>query len=277
MTLLKAILQVLAALASLSVLPAVAQTRTQSYGGRDMLVHVPPSPPRALVVVLHGGLGNAERIEGRMNERSMNLDALADKDGFIVAYLNGTPVTRMTGMRAFGWNAGACCGMSAANRIDDVGYIAGAVNDLLARFHIPRGRAFVIGHSNGAMMALRMMCETRTFAAAISISGALETNDDKCPAAKDARILAIHGAEDETVPVAGGAGGVGVAVFRGLWTFNYNSEAYTAKIFRGSGATYDLELVAGAPHALDDLDAALRKRDGLSIGDETVRFFGLAR
>ena len=266
----KTMARLLVAAIALACAPAFAQTKTESYGGRDMLVHAPPGHARALVIVLHGGLGNAERIESRMNEAGMNLDVLSDKNGFLVAYLNGTPVTRMIGARVFGWNAGACCGMSAADKIDDVGYIAGAVNELLSRFHIPRDRAFVIGHSNGAMMALRMMCETRTFAAAISISGALETNDAACPAAKGARILAIHGAADENVPVAGGDGS------QGLLMFIYNSEAHTQKIFRISGATYDLKILPGAEHALDGIDNALQKSDGLSIGDEAVRFFGLA-
>jgi poly(3-hydroxybutyrate) depolymerase len=255
---------------ALSSAPALAKTNTENYGGRDMLVHVPPGKPHALVIVLHGGLGNAERIERRMNEAGMNLDTLADKYGFVVSYLNGTPITRITGAPVFGWNAGACCGMPAANKTDDAAYITNAVNALLSRYHIPRDRAFVMGHSNGAMMALRMMCETHTFAAAISISGALETSDAACPVAKGGRILAVHGAADENVPVAGGDGA------QGLVMFNYNSEAYTAKIFRNSGATYDLKIVPGAQHDLEGIDGALQKSDGLSIGDETVRFFGLA-
>jgi poly(3-hydroxybutyrate) depolymerase len=266
----KNVLRVLAAVVALGCGPAFAKTQTEIYSGRDMLVHVPPGKPRALVIVLHGGLGNAERIERRRNEAGMNLDTLADKYDFVVAYLNGTPITRITDARVFGWNAGACCGMPTSNKIDDVGYITGAVNDLLSRYHISRDRAFVMGHSNGAMMALRMICETRTFAAAISISGALEASDTVCPAAKGARVLAIHGAADENVPVAGGDGA------QGLLMFNYNSEAYTAKIFRGSGATYDLKVVPGADHALEAIDSALQKNDGLSIGDEAARFFGLA-
>lgn len=266
----KTILRVLAAVVALGCGPVFAKTQMEIYSGRDMLVHVPQGRARALVIVLHGGLGNAERIERRMNEAGMNLDTLADEHGFVVAYLNGTPITRFMDAPVFGWNAGACCGVPAANKVDDVGYITGAVNALLSHYHIPRDRAFVMGHSNGAMMALRMVCETRTFAAAISISGALETSDAVCPAAKGARVLAIHGAADENVPVAGGPGA------QGLLMFNYNSEAYTAKVFRNSGATYDLKIVPGADHALEGIDGALQKSDGLSICGEAVRFFGLA-
>jgi poly(3-hydroxybutyrate) depolymerase len=261
----------LAASLALGCASASAQTHSETYGGRDMLVHVPPGTPRALVIVLHGGLGNADRIENRMNEAGMNLDALSDKYGFAVAYLNGTPITRFSQVRAFGWNAGACCGIPAVNKVDDAGYIAGAVNSLLTRWHIPRDHAFVIGHSNGAMMALRMMCDTRTFAAAISISGALETSGTSCPAAKGARVLAIHGADDTSVPVAGGEGAVS------FFTFTFNSEAYTAKIFRDSGASYDLKIVPGAEHALEGIDAALQTSGKPSISNQAVQFFGLSR
>jgi poly(3-hydroxybutyrate) depolymerase len=87
----------------------------ESYDGRSMIIYVPSrlSAPgtRALVVVLHGGLGNAQRIESGQSETGLNMDAIAEKAGFIVAYLNGTPVTRRFGADKLGWNAGGgCCG-----------------------------------------------------------------------------------------------------------------------------------------------------------------------
>ncbi|HEY8950526.1 MAG TPA: PHB depolymerase family esterase [Rhizomicrobium sp.] len=254
------------------VATAAHATETQRYGGRDMLVHVPvhmaSANDRALVIVLHGGLGNASRIESERSETGMNLDAIADRYGFVVAYLNGTPVTRRLGDKFLGWNAGACCGQSSANNIDDVGYIKGAVNDLIARYGIPRSRVFGMGHSNGAMMTLRMMCETNVYAAAISISGALETADQTCPDARGKRILAIHGADDANVPVAGGEG-------RGLSRTDYNSEAYTSGIFRNSGVRYELKILPGADHALDHIDAVLQKSEGMTVAQQVVRFFGL--
>ena len=263
------------ALLGLFYLPSFAQgAETENYGGRDMRVHVPatlaPEGQRALVVVLHGGLGNADRIADSQSETGMNLDAAADKNGFVVAYLNGTGVMRILQDRMLGWNAGACCGQPAANHVDDVGYITDAVKELERRYHVAPGRAFVIGHSNGAMMALRMMCETRVFTAAISISGALEADDARCSAASGARILAIHGADDQNVPVAGGVGP------RGLSRVDYKSEDYTAKVFRDSGAHYDLKLVTGADHFLNNIDTALQAQTGHTIQDEAVRFFGIA-
>ena len=102
-----------------------------------MIVYAPSELPargaRALVVVLHGGLGNAQRIASRQSESGLNLDSLAETNGFVVAYLNGTPVTRFFGADKLGWNAGGgCCGQSAENNVRDVDYITGAVDHLVA-------------------------------------------------------------------------------------------------------------------------------------------------
>jgi polyhydroxybutyrate depolymerase len=247
----------------------------ESYGGRQMIVHapdgLPPAGSRALVVVLHGGLGNADRIASRQFETGLNLDAVADKNGFIVVYLNGTPVTRRLGNRFLGWNAGGCCGMAAENDIDDVAYIQGAVDDLARRYGIDRKRVYAAGHSNGAMMAQRLVCETRLFAAVVAVSGPLDLPVSSCPAARGARILAIHGAEDQNVPVAGGPGS------KGLSRTAFQSEARSKAVMTSSGAAYTLQIVPGADHFLDHIEAAIQKTEGVSIGEKAAAFFGLLR
>ena len=52
----------------------------------------------------------------------------------------------------------------------DVGYITAAVKMLTAKYALAPARIYGIGHSNGAMMIERMMCESNVFAAAIAIS-----------------------------------------------------------------------------------------------------------
>jgi poly(3-hydroxybutyrate) depolymerase len=246
----------------------------ESFGGRSMLVYVPSGLPaqgtRALVVVLHGGLGNAQRIESKQSENGLNMDVVAEKSGFIVAYLNGTPVTRRMGADKLGWNAGGgCCGLSAENDVDDVRYIKGAVEYLTAQYGIDRSRIYGMGHSNGAMMTLRLMCETGIYAAAISISGPLNLRSANCAAANGKRILAIHGAEDENVPIAGGQGTKGIS--RAV----YNSEERTRQSFVSSGASYSLEVLKGADHRLDHIEQAIEQAEGLSIAQKAARFFGL--
>jgi hypothetical protein len=42
-----------------------------------------------------------------------------------------------------------------------------------------------------------------------------------------------------------------------------------------AGATYDLQVVPGADHALYNIDAAIQSAEGQSIADKAARFFGL--
>lgn len=247
---------------------------TDSFGGRDMLVDVParlpPKGQRALVVVLHGGLGNAARIASGRSESALNMDAVAERDGFIVVYLNGTPVTQFLGAKTLGWNAGGgCCGQSAANNVDDVAYIKGAVGYLAAKYGVDRRRVFAIGHSNGAMMAQRLICETNVLAAAVAISGPLNLDVSSCPAAAGKRILAIHGADDQNVPVAGGVGP------KGLSRIAYKSEEHAKQVLAGSGAAYTLQVVPGADHMLDHIEAAIVQSEGATIAQKAAGFFGL--
>jgi poly(3-hydroxybutyrate) depolymerase len=247
---------------------------TENYKGRDMLVYAPPNLPargaRALVIVLHGGLGNASRIEGGASERGLKMDEVAGKNGFIVAYLNGTPVTRMYGADKLGWNAGGgCCGVPAENDVDDIGYITNAVNHLVGEYGVDPGRVYGIGHSNGAMMTMRLMCETNLYAVAVSISGPLNLSVQNCPGSRGKHILAIHGAEDQNVPIAGGQG------TKGLSRVAYKSEKYTQQIFAASGADFHLQIVQGADHILDNIDARIEQTERISIAEKAAQFFGL--
>jgi poly(3-hydroxybutyrate) depolymerase len=265
----------LALLGFTAPLLAAAQAAVQqSYGGRTLLVYVPSHLPatgsRSLVVVLHGGLGNAQRIEAKQAEHGLNLDAVAEQNGFIVAYLNGTPVTRFLGDDKLGWNAGGgCCGVPASNNVDDVKYIRGAVDFLAAQYGIDRSRVYGIGHSNGAMMTLRMVCETGLYAAAISISGPLNLDNASCPAAKGKRVFDIHGERDENVPIAGGVGA------KGLSRVDFKSEAYTRQVFTAAGADFLLQVVSGADHFLGHIDEAIQRDEGLSIAQKAARYFRL--
>jgi polyhydroxybutyrate depolymerase len=248
---------------------------TLPFDGRNIIVHAPLHMPaaggRALVIVLHGGLGNASRIADQSAESGINLDDAADHDGFIVAYLNGTPVTRLLGGNFLGWNAGGgCCGVPAEKNLDDVTYIEGAVSFLAARYGVDRARVYGVGHSNGAMMVQRLMCQSDVLARAVALSGPLNMDVTHCDHGAGRAILAIHGEDDRNVPLAGGKG-------RGLAGVAFHSEAHAEAVFTASGAHYTLDVVPGADHFLNDIDAAMKKRDGMSIADKTVAFFGLGQ
>lgn len=248
---------------------------TLNYQEREILVYTPPQLPapgmRALVIVMHGGMGNANRIVTKHNEKGLNMNSVAEKYGFVVAYLNGTAVTKRLGNDKKGWNAGNCCGQSAEKKIDDVSYIIGAVKLLGEKYGIDPARVYAIGHSNGGMMAQRLMCETTVFAAAIPISGPLGLdNISDCPAARGRNILAIHGENDANVPIGGGKG------TKGISGAMFNSQEYSKQVFTNSGANYTLQLVPGADHNLTHIDEVIEKTEGMTISEKAARFFRLA-
>jgi polyhydroxybutyrate depolymerase len=153
-----------------------------------------------LMIVLHGGLGNAESIE-----TSSGMDAVADIGKFIVAYPEGTGgrIRIMKNRRT--WNAGRCCGPAVKQRADDVGFIAAMIDDIGRNQPVDLRRVYVAGMSNGAMMAYRLASEIpEKLAAIIPVSGTLAVND--CSKAKDVPVMHIHGDSDPNVPLGGGVG-----------------------------------------------------------------------
>lgn len=170
---------------------------------RSYIVYVPAVADTTglpLMIVLHGGLGNAEHME-----RMTGMDEVADSGHFIVAYPDGTGgfFPAMRDRRT--WNAGSCCGRAARLDVDDVSFIEKMIDKIHARYSIDRSRVYVAGMSNGAMMAYRLACEIpERIAAIISVSGTLTVDD--CDAAKKVPVLAIHGDNDRHVPFEGGVG-----------------------------------------------------------------------
>ncbi len=162
-------------------------------GGRGYQLHLPPervarsTPP--VVIVLHG-LNNG--WQGM--EQTGQWSRYADAHGFVVAYGIG---------RGASWNAGACCGAAHRARTDDVAYLVSVVADLATRYDIDRGRVYVVGFSNGDMMAIRAECDRPdVFAAAGGAAGGLVGS---CRAAAGLiRVRHLHGRHDAAVPYRGG-------------------------------------------------------------------------
>lgn len=170
---------------------------------RQYILYVPGLPKdelAPLLVVLHGGMGNAESIE-----RSTGMDALADSGGFLVAYPQGTgmPLRGMPDRRT--WNAGTCCGAAMKRNIDDVTFLSEVIDAIVTSYPVDRRRVYVTGISNGGMMAYRLAEERPAKVAAIAVvAGSLGIDDFS--AAKDVPVLHIHGDRDRNIPFAGGKG-----------------------------------------------------------------------
>jgi len=136
------------------VMPAGDFTVSLRHEGRDRryLVHVPthgdPRAPRPLVLVLHGAADDAVD-----NRDWLGLDALADREGFLAVYPDGTgPFSGRIHM----WNSGDCCGSAQWSGVDDVGFLLAVLDDVSERTAVDATRVYATGLSNGAMMAYRL-------------------------------------------------------------------------------------------------------------------------
>jgi polyhydroxybutyrate depolymerase len=170
---------------------------------RSYCLHRPALPEGEkvpLMIVLHGGLGNAETVE-----ENTGMSAVADRGRFIVAYPEGTGgrLRKMEDRRT--WNAGRCCGQAVRSGADDVAFISAMIDDIAEREPVDLNRVYVTGMSNGAMMAYRLACEIpEKLAAIIPVAGTLAVDD--CGSAKEVPVLHIHCDEDTHVPIEGGRG-----------------------------------------------------------------------
>jgi polyhydroxybutyrate depolymerase len=162
---------------------------------RAYRVHVPArlTRPAPLVVVLHGGGGNGSQVE-----QQTGFTTTADREGFVVAYPDGSGRTRLRT-----WNAGTCCAYARDQRVDDVSFTRAMLDAVATEFPVDPARIHVTGFSNGAMMAYRLGCElTDRIAAIAPVSGALNT--EPCTPSRPLSVLHIHGTADQHVPITGG-------------------------------------------------------------------------
>lgn len=184
---------------------APAARQTLSYQGieRSYVIRIPAGLPRdggklPLVLVLHGGGGNAENAE-----KMTGFTAKAEKEGFIVVYPEGSgrrPHKLLT------WNAGHCCGYAMENKVDDVGFISALIDHLIEAYPIDPKRVYATGMSNGGMMTHRLGIGLSGKIAAIAPVVATLFGDEEKPA-HPVSALMINGLQDTHVPFEGGPPG----------------------------------------------------------------------
>jgi polyhydroxybutyrate depolymerase len=183
--------------------PSGETTHTLTFGNlqRSYILYTPQnfdaSKPASVVFVFHGGGGNAENAI-----RMSNFNKVADENGFLVVYPNGTG---QLGDSLLTWNAGTCCGFAQRNQIDDIGFVRAILADLQSAISIDLKRVYATGMSNGAMMSHRLACEAADiFAAVAPVSGTL--NFSPCQPSARVSVIMFHGTADEHVPYNGGVG-----------------------------------------------------------------------
>ncbi len=162
-------------------------TMPHSFGsaGRQFYLHARThgGPPEPLVLLLHGLFQTPGVVE-----HATGAISYSEADHFTLVYPIGVHQA---------WNAGTCC---RSDNADDVGYLVDLVHYVSTLTPVDLHRVYVMGFSNGGMMAWRAICQTRNvFAGAGVMSGALLV---KCPA--PVHVVDVHGLRDTTVPWDGG-------------------------------------------------------------------------
>jgi len=146
--------------------------------------HVPPgytgSTPVPLMLVIHGAHNTPS-----MARNWSKMDAVADANGFIIAYPAGLDC----------WNTGGILpGCTAAD--DDLGFIKAVVSDVESHACIDPKRVYATGISNGSMMAQYMGCQAADIFAAV---GGVAGGAGRCSPSRPISVFYVHGTEDKTV------------------------------------------------------------------------------
>ena len=179
--------------------PATSGIRTLQSGGleRTARVYIPASYKGTtavpLVLSLHGFSSNAAQ-----QESYSGWDTIADREGFIAAYPNGTGTPQR-------WYAGTT-NFTGTSTIDDVQFF----DDLLASFSdlcIDYARIYVTGLSNGGGMTARLACERADRIAAVgTVAGAYPIYPllgADCATARAIPVITFHGTADPVVSFNG--------------------------------------------------------------------------
>jgi polyhydroxybutyrate depolymerase len=192
-------LALLVLLTVLSPLTAVADQITFGNATRSYELFRPARQIAArsgmpLLLVLHETGGTAARIR-----KSLGMDALAQREGFAVAYaeaLNGN------------WNDGRHGAGPQRDQPggDDVGFLRALVQDLAARGVGSPGDVAVVGVDGGGMMVYRLACESSgVFASYAALLANMPTElRQKCQPASRKPMLMLTGTTDSIMPFGGG-------------------------------------------------------------------------
>jgi polyhydroxybutyrate depolymerase len=195
------------------------------------------SAPRPLVVMLPGLGETPATLEG-----GAQAYAFGRTHGITIVYAHALPAPDGT----LAWNAGECC---EGQGTDDVSYLKSVVAAAANLTAVDRHRVYLVGMSNGGMMALTALCQApNTFAAAVSVAGPFLGLT-----CSHTDWLHLAGTADQIVPIVGG----------------YESwcacdlPATTTEALRFPGAT--VQIVSGANHTWP------------LASDNTWRFNGMTR
>ena len=172
-------------------------TSTVQVGGmaRTFILHVPQSytgkMPVPLVMDWHG-LGSSGAGQAGVS----GYKALADQEGFIIAWPNGIDQA---------WNIGPCC--TTSRSIDDLAFTKAIVEDVKKRACVDPKRIYADGYSMGGGMSHYLACNAADVFAAVAPSAfdLLPEDEEPCHPTRPITVILFRGTADPIVPYGGGA------------------------------------------------------------------------
>ena len=197
---------------STSTIPAPVQNYTDVVDPNDPTLHtitINGMQPRTYYLRIPAQYSAATSVPLllALHSRTMSAETIltdsqilssAESLNFIVAGLNGA-----VHESASSWNAGKCCTNATTYEENDLLFASTVIDFVTSKYSIDKSRVWVMGHSNGGMMAYRLACDLSEKVTAIAVvTGALV--DDSCTPTKPVSALHIHGNLDPTVPFHGG-------------------------------------------------------------------------
>lgn len=164
-----------------------------------------------VVVLLHGGTGNAAELFDRKGRGTREWLEIAEQEGLLLLVPNGTdPQTGAPTGDKLNWND---CRPKTGRRFseaDDTGFIDALLDQIAERFArqgivIDTDRVYVTGSSNGGLMAYRLATELPDRFAAAAVFIANRPAESECSeAASPMPMLIVNGTADPLMPFAGG-------------------------------------------------------------------------
>ena len=236
------------------------RTGTPLYAwGRLYLYAEPPAPVSNsdMIAFFHGGGGSAASFATALANAALFGDVLI-RSYLDATYNNGDPPAKT-------WNS--MNPPPSFNGAPDAKYIYDYIQWEISKGKVNPARIWAMGHSNGAMMIARLLCEYPTlFAGAFIVSGVCMAPN---PNLFTGKLKCIHGADDANVPLAGGLGIGGVTYPAVLPTF----QAFTAANSGGGVISgRDFVILEGAEHTLSSINNALIDDYETTLMDELYNF-----
>ena len=98
------------------------------------------------------------------------------------------------------WNAGSCCRPPSQQIFDDADFIKAVRVKLESDLAVNDSRVYVVGESNGGMLAYRLACDFPADFAAIAAVSATSVVTERCNATGPVSVMAVQGTADTVIP-----------------------------------------------------------------------------